>query len=89
MHSDSTNDPLSNNDSYYREKRVWSGYNMLKEEDKKYDKETWTRFLVACLKFYKDVLLLENFAIMSYCAFSKILKKHDKVLFLLLLIVIL
>jgi hypothetical protein len=24
------------------------------------------------------VLLLENFAIMNYCGFSKILKKHDK-----------
>ena len=23
--------------------------------------------------------MLENFAIMNYCAFSKILKKHDKV----------
>eukprot|EP01036_Dinobryon_divergens_P025910 gene25910-34503_t len=29
-------------------------------------------------KFYKDALLLENFAIMNYCGFSKILKKHDK-----------
>ena len=61
-----------------REKRVWSGMDMLKEEGNKIDKETWTRFLAACLKFYKDVLLLENFAIMNYCAFSKILKKHDK-----------
>ena len=62
---------------------------MLKEEDKKHDKENWTRFLVATLKFYKDVLLLENFAIMSYCAFSKILKKHDKVSLLLLSLIVL
>eukprot|EP01034_Spumella_vulgaris_P021740 gene21740-27794_t len=33
---------------------------------------------MACVNFYKDVLLLENFAIMSYCGYSKILKKHDK-----------
>ena len=34
--------------------------------------------LVLC-RFYRDALMLENFAIMNYCAFSKILKKHDKV----------
>mmetsp|Transcript_101104 Transcript_101104/g.292379 ORF Transcript_101104/g.292379 Transcript_101104/m.292379 type:complete len:169 (+) Transcript_101104:1-507(+) len=28
---------------------------------------------------YKDLLLLETFAIMTYVGFSKILKKHDKV----------
>lgn len=32
----------------------------------------------ACVKLYKDLLLLENYAIMNYCGFSKILKKHDK-----------
>ncbi|CAM9731696.1 unnamed protein product [Ascophyllum nodosum] len=35
--------------------------------------------MAACVKLYKDLLLLENFAIMNYCGFSKILKKHDKV----------
>lgn len=75
-----TSDFYSSAEEIYkiREKRVWTGMEMLKEEGKKIDKETWTRFLMACLKFYKDVLLLENFAIMNYCAFSKILKKHDK-----------
>jgi hypothetical protein len=34
---------------------------------------------MACVRFYKDVLLLENFTLMNYCGFSKILKKHDKV----------
>ena len=29
-------------------------------------------------RLYKDVLLLELYAIMTYCSFSKILKKHDK-----------
>ncbi|CAN0461065.1 unnamed protein product, partial [Discosporangium mesarthrocarpum] len=33
----------------------------------------------ACVKLYRDLLLLENYAIMNYCGFSKILKKHDKV----------
>ena len=44
-----------------------------------YDKNTWSRLLTACVKFYRDVLMMENFAIMNYCGFSKILKKHDKV----------
>lgn len=34
--------------------------------------------LRACVRIYKDLLLLENYSIMSYCGFSKILKKHDK-----------
>mmetsp|Transcript_21376 Transcript_21376/g.65242 ORF Transcript_21376/g.65242 Transcript_21376/m.65242 type:complete len:349 (+) Transcript_21376:126-1172(+) len=37
------------------------------------------RALTSCLRIYKDLLLLENYAVMSYCGFSKILKKHDKV----------
>ncbi|CAM9271448.1 unnamed protein product, partial [Heterosigma akashiwo] len=36
------------------------------------------RLLQACLNFYRDLLLIENYAIMNYCGFSKILKKHDK-----------
>ena len=35
--------------------------------------------LVTCVQFFKDVLLLENFAILNYCAFCNILAKHDKV----------
>jgi hypothetical protein len=30
-------------------------------------------------RLYKELLLLETYAIMTYCSFSKILKKHDKV----------
>jgi len=51
---------------------------MLEDQEVIQDKNTWTRLLMACVKFYKDVLLIENFAIMNYCGFSKILKKHDK-----------
>ncbi len=46
--------------------------------ESRFDRNSWTRLLSACVKFYKDVLLLENYAIMNYCGFSKILKKHDK-----------
>ena len=51
---------------------------MLENEEVVQEKNTWTRLLMACVKFYKDVLLIENYAIMNYCGFSKILKKHDK-----------
>ncbi|RYG95013.1 hypothetical protein EON65_56605 [archaeon] len=61
-----------------RWERIWESYQMLHEKGVVHDKYTWTRLLSACVKFYKDVLLLENFAIMNYCGFSKILKKHDK-----------
>lgn len=41
-------------------------------------KDLATRLMLACLYFYKDLLLLENFAIVNYCGFAKILKKHDR-----------
>ena len=34
--------------------------------------------LESCLNVYKGLIMLENFAVMSHTAFSKILKKHDK-----------
>ena len=61
-----------------RHQRVQEGLAMLYGQNNNYDKKMWTRLLMACVKFYKDILLLENFAIMNYCGFSKILKKHDK-----------
>ena len=61
-----------------RHKRVKEAYLMLHDKNITYDKKTWTRLLMTCVKFYKDILLLENFAIINYCGFSKILKKHDK-----------
>ena len=40
--------------------------------------DRWSQLAKALYRFYKDLLLLENYAIMTYCSFSKILKKHDK-----------
>lgn len=34
--------------------------------------------MASCVNLYKELLLLENFAILNYCGISKILKKHDK-----------
>lgn len=61
-----------------RHTRVQAAFLLLKSNPMGYDKNTWTRLLTACVKFYRDVLMMENFAIMNYCGFSKILKKHDK-----------
>lgn len=63
---------------HIRHSRVNDGFILLQDKNMKHDKNTWSRLLMACVKLYKDVLLLENFAIMNYCGFSKILKKHDK-----------
>jgi len=41
--------------------------------------EKWSLLAKSIYRLYKDLLLLETFAIMTYCGFSKILKKHDKV----------
>jgi SPX domain protein involved in polyphosphate accumulation len=66
-----------------RKDRITNGFAILKEleivvGDNMDNKDAWKRLLASCVRFYKDVLLLENFAIMNYCGFSKILKKHDK-----------
>jgi SPX domain protein involved in polyphosphate accumulation len=63
---------------HIRHTRIQEGFKRLSDADKMYDQISWSRLLAACVQFYKDVLLLENFAIMNYCGFSKILKKHDK-----------
>jgi SPX domain protein involved in polyphosphate accumulation len=61
-----------------RKERLWNGLEMLKNQSSFDDINAWTRLMASCVRFYKDVLLLENYAIMNYCGFSKILKKHDK-----------
>lgn len=42
-------------------------------------KDPWSFLARSAFKVYKDLVLLECYSIMTYCAFSKILKKHDKV----------
>jgi hypothetical protein len=37
-----------------------------------------TDLMQRCVVLYKELLLLENFAVMNFCGISKILKKHDK-----------
>ena len=66
-----------------RFKQISEGYDLIREGRTdgnaiQYDERAWTRLMAACMNFYRDCLLLENFALMNYCAFSKILKKHDK-----------
>ncbi|CAM9137471.1 unnamed protein product, partial [Phaeothamnion confervicola] len=61
-----------------RQKRVAEGWRQLKTPDHLADGDPHKRLMAACVKLYKDLLLLENYAIMTYCGFSKILKKHDK-----------
>ncbi|DBA04970.1 TPA: hypothetical protein N0F65_006972 [Lagenidium giganteum] len=39
---------------------------------------TKTEMMKCCVTMYKELLLLENFAVMNFCGVSKILKKHDK-----------
>ncbi|KAG7401056.1 SPX domain protein [Phytophthora boehmeriae] len=40
--------------------------------------EAKTALMKSCVSLYKELLLLENFAVMNFCGISKILKKHDK-----------
>jgi len=78
-----TSDFFESSEGMYRVRyeRVAESYLLLKGSESipgRFDRNAWTRLLSSCVKFYKDVLLLENFAIMNHCGFSKILKKHDK-----------
>mmetsp|Transcript_30882 Transcript_30882/g.47105 ORF Transcript_30882/g.47105 Transcript_30882/m.47105 type:complete len:388 (+) Transcript_30882:150-1313(+) len=41
--------------------------------------EAWSNVFRSLYQLNTNLLLLETYAIMSFCAFSKILKKHDKV----------
>jgi SPX domain protein involved in polyphosphate accumulation len=59
-----------------REERVREGIEIMKQPCVT---EKWPMVAKSLYRLHKDLLLLETFAIMTYCAFSKILKKHDKV----------
>ena len=62
-----------------REERVREGMNIMKQPNSIMVNEKWSLLAKSLYRLYKDLLLLETFAIMTYCSFSKILKKHDKV----------
>ncbi len=62
-----------------REQRVRNGVDIIKGHSRSMVDDKWRTVSQAMYLFYKDLLLLETFAIMSYVGFSKILKKHDKV----------
>jgi SPX domain protein involved in polyphosphate accumulation len=42
------------------------------------DEASWRHLLAACIQLYKDLLRLENYAIVAWTSVSKIMKKHDK-----------
>jgi len=62
-----------------REERVREGMDIMKQPNSIMVNEKWSCLAKSIYRLYKDLLLLETFAIMTYCSFSKILKKHDKV----------
>lgn len=62
-----------------REERVREGMKIMKQPNSIMVNEKWSLMAKSIHRLYKDLLLLETFAIMTYCSFSKILKKHDKV----------
>jgi len=62
-----------------REERVREGMEIMRKPNSIMVNEKWALMAKSIYRLYKDLLLLETFAIMTYCSFSKILKKHDKV----------
>lgn len=62
-----------------REERVREGMEIMKQPNSIMVNEKWSMLAKSIFRLYKDLLLLETYAIMAYCSFSKILKKHDKV----------
>lgn len=62
-----------------RLRRITNGVNVIKGQSRSMLNDKWGTVARAMYLLYKDLLLLETFAIMTYVGFSKILKKHDKV----------
>lgn len=62
-----------------REARVREGIDIMRKANSLMVTEKWSLMAKSLYRLYKDLLLLETYAIMTYCSFSKILKKHDKV----------
>jgi hypothetical protein len=62
-----------------REERMKTGLEVIKATPRGSMVDQWRTMSKAMYSLYRDLLLLETFAIMTYVGFSKILKKHDKV----------
>lgn len=62
-----------------REERIQEGKILMQKPNAIMVEDRWSLLGKSVFRLYKDLLLLEIYAIMTYCAFSKILKKHDKV----------
>ena len=61
-----------------RVERLVGGSEILQDPDSILVRDRWSVLARSAYNVYKDLLLLQNYAIMTYCSFSKILKKHDK-----------
>ena len=59
-----------------REERIVQSVGIVKQGNRCH---LWSTLTKCVYSLYSDLLLLESFCIMTYCSFSKILKKHDKV----------
>lgn len=62
-----------------REERVREAMEIVRRPNSIMVDGKWCKLATSIYRLYKDLLLLETYAIMSYCSFSKILKKHDQV----------
>ncbi|RLN38266.1 hypothetical protein BBJ28_00017344 [Nothophytophthora sp. Chile5] len=60
------------------EKRCSFRYQQLRSKREKIEAFEAQRLMFAFVHFYRECIRLENFAVMNYQGFSKILKKHDK-----------
>lgn len=61
-----------------REARVQEGNDIMQCPNSIMVNDRWSLLSKSLYRLYKDLLLLETYAIMTYVTFSKILKKHDK-----------
>jgi SPX domain protein involved in polyphosphate accumulation len=68
----------ANQELKIRDERMIDGIEIMKKPGSTMVTEKWSAMAKAVYRLYKDLLLLELYAIMTYTSFSKILKKHDK-----------
>jgi hypothetical protein len=53
-----------------RRRRIKMGLQYLKQPTTVLEDDAWIKMRRACISLYKDLLLLENFAVMNYCGTS-------------------